>query len=100
MNRSLTLLVEMKPGQFKKTHDYHRQIFGFLYWLFPGKELVNCLRPINDEKECSNMLKCTTNGSVADVYAEVVHKNSEDKDESGSEGDDHAISIPIAIAIC
>ncbi|CAL4955769.1 unnamed protein product [Urochloa decumbens] len=81
----------------------------FLHWLFPGKELVNGLRPLKDDKECSYMSKCTIDSGVADVYAEVVHENSEEEDESDSEyeleeeeesdseGDDHAISVPIAI---
>ncbi|CAL4993519.1 unnamed protein product [Urochloa decumbens] len=80
-----------------------------LYWLFPEKDLVNGLRPLNDDKECSYMLKCITNDGVADVYAEVVHENSEEEDESDSEyqleeeeeseseGDDHVVSVPIAI---
>ncbi|XP_022683953.1 uncharacterized protein LOC111257893 [Setaria italica] len=83
---------------------------AFLHWLFPGKELVNSLRPLYDDKECSYMLECTTGGAIANVYAEVVHENSEEEDdsdlenqveekeESGSEGDDHVISIPIAIS--
>ncbi|CAO2143964.1 unnamed protein product [Urochloa humidicola] len=82
-----------------------------LHWLFPGKDLVNGLRPLNDDKECSYMLQCITGGAVTDVYAEVVHENSEEEDESdsdyeeeeeeegsASESDDHAITVPIAIA--
>ena len=64
----------------------------FLHWFFPGKELLNGLRPLND------------------VYTKVVHENSEYKDESDSdyeleeeeesslEGDDYVVSVPIAIA--
>ncbi|CAO2179371.1 unnamed protein product [Urochloa humidicola] len=80
----------------------------FLRWLFPGKDLVNGLRPLNDDKECSYMLQCITDGVVSDIYAEVVHENSEEEDESdsdyeieeesASEADDHAITVPIAIA--
>ncbi|KAK8445163.1 hypothetical protein SEVIR_9G269700v4 [Setaria viridis] len=53
---------------------------------------------------------CIRDDAIADVYAEVVHENSEEEDESdsdyqaaeeeecGSEGDGHVISVPIAIA--
>ena len=81
-----------------------------LHWLFPGKDLVDGLRPLNDDKECSNMLECITDDGGVDVYAEVVHENSEEEDESdseyqlgeeeesGSEGNDSIISVPIAVA--
>ena len=56
-----------------------------LHWLFPRKDLVDGSRPLNDDKECSNMLECITDDGVVDVYAEVVHENSEEKDEGDSE---------------
>nr|TKW05450.1 hypothetical protein SEVIR_7G176500v2 [Setaria viridis] len=77
MERPLTSWVEMKPGHILK-----------------GKRFQYC----------------TTGGAIANVYAEVVHENSEEEDdsdleyqveekeESGSEGDDHVISTPIAIS--
>ena len=55
-----------------------------LHWLFPRKDLVDGSRPLNDDKECSNMLECITDDGVVDVYAEVVHENSEEKDEGDS----------------
>jgi hypothetical protein len=79
--------------------------------LSPGKELANGLRPLKDDKECSYMLQCILDGAddgVADVYAQVIHENSEEEDESdseyeleeeeeySSEEDDQAISVPIA----
>lgn len=82
----------------------------FLHWLFPGKELINGLRPLKDDKECSYMLQYITDDSVAEVYAEVVHENSEEEDDSDSEyqvqyeedsdsdNNGQVISVPISIA--
>ncbi|XP_034570889.1 protein ALP1-like [Setaria viridis] len=46
----------------------------------PPPELVNGLRLLKDDKECSYMLQCIPNGAdggVAYVYVEVVHENLE-----------------------
>lgn len=53
--------------------------------MFPEKELVHRLRSINNDKTCSNMLQCITNGAIVDVFAEVAHENLSEDCESDSE---------------
>ncbi|XP_062212222.1 uncharacterized protein LOC133913172 [Phragmites australis] len=41
------------------------------HWLFPGKELSNGLRNLNDDKSCIYMSDSISEGGVADIYVEV-----------------------------
>lgn len=57
----------------------------FLHWLIPGKDLMNGLRHVIDDRVCSNMVNCITNGGVADLYVEFFHESSEEEEESNYE---------------
>ena len=41
---------------------------ALLHWLFPGKELVNGLRVLIDDKSCIEMADSIVEGGVAEIY--------------------------------
>ena len=49
-----------------------------LHWLFPGKDLLNGLRVLVDDKACLDMSECVTNGGFADVFVELIEVKADD----------------------
>ena len=60
-----------------------------LHWLFPGKDLLNGLRVLVDDKACLDMSECATNGGVADVFVELIEVKADDMEiEEEEDGED------------
>jgi alpha-galactosidase len=60
-----------------------------LHWLFPGKELLNVLRVLVDDKACVDMSEYVTDGGVADIFVKLIEVNADDmeveEEEDGEE---------------
>ncbi|OEL16751.1 hypothetical protein BAE44_0022230 [Dichanthelium oligosanthes] len=52
-----------------------------LHWLFSGKQLVDGLRALVDDKSCKDMSHCVSEGGVADVYVEVIVVDDEEMEK-------------------
>ncbi|CAN6167321.1 unnamed protein product, partial [Urochloa humidicola] len=44
---------------------------ALLHWLFPGKQLINGLRVLVDDKSCVEMAETIVEGGVAEIYVEA-----------------------------
>jgi len=58
-----------------------------LHWLFLGKELLNGLRVLVDDKACVEMCECISDGGVADIFVELIEVNADDM-EVEEDGED------------
>ena len=56
-----------------------------LHWLFPGKQLVDGLRALVDDKSCKVMCDSITDRGVAEVYVELVIVDDKELDTEGSD---------------
>jgi len=60
-----------------------------LHWLFPGKDLLNGLRVLVDDKACLDMSECVTDGGVADVFVELIEVEADGMEtEEEEDGED------------
>jgi len=68
---------------------YNASELVLLHWLFPGKDLLNGLRVLVDDKACLDMSECATNGGVADVFVELIEVKADDMEiEEEEDGED------------
>jgi len=57
--------------------------------LFPGKDLLNGLRVLVDDKACFDMSECVTDGGVADVFVELIEVKADGMEtEEEEDGED------------
>ena len=60
-----------------------------LHWFFPGKDLLNGLKVLVDDKACLDMSKCVTDVGVADVFVELIEVKFDDMEsEEEEDGED------------
>jgi hypothetical protein len=64
-----------------------------LYFLIPGRELVDGLLFLFDDAGCMKMSDYTTEGGVADVYVEYQGEQFDGGESSGSDFEDEIISL-------
>ena len=64
-----------------------------LYYLMPGRELVNGLLFLGDDAGCMKMSEHTTYGGVADIYVEYHAEQDDEYESSGSDFEDEIISL-------
>jgi len=68
---------------------YNASDHVLLHWLFPGKDLLNGLRVLVDDKACLDMSKCVTDVGVADVFVELIEVKFDDMEsEEEEDGED------------
>ena len=59
---------------------------ALLHWLFPGKELVNGLRVLIDDKSCIEMADSIVEGGVAEIYVvdpDIIELPNDDLQHDG-----------------
>lgn len=66
-------------GHFKGHYNASDPVL--LHWMFPGKELLNGLRALDDDNACLEMCQYVTDGGVAYVFAELIKVNPDDMEE-------------------
>jgi hypothetical protein len=64
-----------------------------LYFLLPGKDLVNGLIFLYDDAGCVNMCEQITDGRVADIYVEYHAEQDMVSISSGSDFEDEIVSL-------
>jgi alpha-galactosidase len=63
----------------------------YLYWLYPGKQLLDGLKTIIDDEGCKCISDIIIAGEVAQIFVEPMTRLTEDTD--GSNYEDEIIAI-------